>query len=109
MHTGPRLPATAAAADVRQALARHQQSLQALLWNEPTRAVWRAEATTLLRALRELLRVKRRDSRMRITDAADSPLQVPLFEHFRRADLDFDLQVARNAAQRFATPQFSRS
>ena len=94
--------AAAAAADVRHALARHQQTLQALLWNEPTRAVWHAEATTLLR-------VERRDPRMRITDAADSPLQVPLFAHFRRTDLDFDLQVACNAAQRFATPQFSRS
>ena len=101
--------AAAATADVRQALARHQQSLQALLWNEPARAVWHAEASALLSARRELLRVERRDPRMRITDAADSPLQLPLFAHFRRTDLDFDLQVACNAAQRFATPQFSRS
>ena len=101
--------AAAAAADVRQALARHQQSLQALLWNEPTPAVWHAEASTLLRARRELLRIERRDPQMRITDAADSRLQVPLFAHFRRTDLDFDLQVACNAAQRFATPLFSRS
>jgi two-component system sensor histidine kinase DctS len=101
--------AAAAAADVRQALARHQQNLQALLWNEPPPAVWHAEATTLLRARRELLRIERRDTQMRITDAADSPLQVPLFAHFRRADLDFDLQVACNAAQRFTTPLFSRS
>jgi two-component system, LuxR family, sensor histidine kinase DctS len=101
--------AAAAAADVRQALARHQQSLQALLWNEPAPAAWHAEATTLLRARREMLRIERRDVQMRITDAADSPLQVPLFAHFRRADLDFDLQVACNAAQRFSTPLFSRS
>ena len=101
--------AAAAAADVRQALARHQQSLQALLWNEPAPAAWHAEATTLLRARREMLRIERRDVQMRITEAADSPLQVPLFAHFRRADLDFDLQVACNAAQRFSTPLFSRS
>ncbi len=99
----------AAAAELRQSLLRHQQSLQALLWNEPAPAVWHAEATTLLRTHRELLRVERRDTQMRITDAADSPLQVPLFAHFRRADLDFDLQVACNAAQRFTTPLFSRS
>ena len=101
--------AAAAATEVRQTLLRHQQSLQALLWNEPTPAVWHAEATTLLRAHRELLRVERRDTQMRITDAADSPLQLPLFAHFRRADLDFDLQVACNAAQRFTMPLFSRS
>ena len=101
--------AAAAAAEVRQTVLRHQQSLQALLWNEPTPAVWHAEATTLLRGHRELLRIERRDAQMRITDAADSPLQVPLFAHFRRADLDFDLQVACNAAQRFTTPLFSRS
>ena len=101
--------AAAAASDIRQALARHQQSLQALLWNDPTPAVWHAEATTLLRARRELLRIERRDPQMRITDAADSPLQLPLFTHFKRGDLDFDLQVACTASQRFATPQFSRS
>jgi two-component system, LuxR family, sensor histidine kinase DctS len=101
--------AAAAAADVRQALARHQQSLQALLWNEPAPAVWHADATTLLRARRELLRIERRDPQMGITDAADSPLELPLFAHFRRTDLDFDLQVACTAAQRFATPLFSRS
>ena len=101
--------AIAAAADVRQALARHRQSLQALLWNDPTPAVWHAEAMTLLRARRELLRIERRDPGMRITDAADSPLRLPLFTHFRRNDLDFELQVACNAAQRFTTPLFSRS
>ncbi len=100
---------TTAAADVRQALARHQQSLQALLWNEPVPAAWRSEASTLLLARREMLRIERRDPQMRITDAADSPLQVPLFAQFRRADLDFDLQAACTAAQRFATPLFSRS
>ncbi len=101
--------ATASATDIRQALARHQQSLQALMWNEPTPALWHAETTTLLRARRELLRIERRDPQMAITDATDSPLQVPLFVRFRRADIEFDLQVACNAAQRFAMPQFSRS
>ena len=101
--------AAAAANEVRQTFLRHQQSLQALLWNEPTPALWHAEATRLLRGHRELLRIERRDAQMRITDAADSPLQLPLFAHFRRADLDFDVQVACNAAQRFTTPLFSRS
>ena len=101
--------AASAAADIRQALARHQQSLQALLWNEPSSPVWRAEAAALLRARREMQRIERRDPQMRLTDAADSSLQVPLFAHFRRADLDYELQLACNAAQRFATPLFSRS
>ena len=101
--------ATGAAADVRQALARHQQSLQALLWNEPSAARWGAEAAALLRTHREMLRIERRTPQMQITDAADSALQLPLFSHFSRSDLDYEVQIACAAAQRFATPMFSRS
>jgi two-component system, LuxR family, sensor histidine kinase DctS len=101
--------AASAAADIRQALARHQQSLQALLWNDPPPAAWHAEAVALLRARREMLRIERRDPQMRITDAADSPLQVPLFAHFRRVDLNYEPQLACTAAQRFATPLYSCS
>ena len=101
--------AAGAAADVRQALARHQQSLQALLWNDPQPSQWRGEAATLLHQRRELLRLERRDLEARIVDAMDSPYQAPLFTLIPRTDIDAEAQVACATAQRLAGPSFSRS
>ena len=101
--------ATAAAADVRQALSRLQQSLQALQWNEPSVAQWRSDAAALLHARRELIRVERRDTALHIADAIDSPYQGPLFTRIAREAIDLDAQLACAGAQRLAAPAFSRS
>ena len=101
--------ATAAAADVRQALSRLQQSLQALQWNEPSVAQWRSDAAALLHARRELIRVERRDTALHIADAVDSPYQGPLFTRIAREAIDLDAQLACAGAQRLAAPAFSRS
>jgi two-component system sensor histidine kinase DctS len=103
------LDAASVAADVKQALSRHQQSLQALLWNDPPVAVWRAEAATLLHARRELLRIEHRDPRVRITDAVDSPYQAPIFTQIARHDIELETQIACANALRQAAPSFSRS
>jgi len=101
--------ATAAAADVRQALSRQVQSLQALQWNDPGAAQWRAEAATLLHARRELMRVERRDEAMRVSEAVDSPYQGPVFGRFAREAMELETQIACAAALRLAAPAFSRS
>lgn len=101
--------ATASAADVRQALSRQVQSLQALQWNDPGAAQWRAEAATLLHARRELMRVERRDEAMRITHAVDSPYQGPVFGRIGREAMELETQIACAAASRLAAPAFSRS
>ncbi len=101
--------ATAAAADVRQALSRLQQSLQALQWNEPSAAQWRGDAAALLHARRELMRLERRDAEMRIIDAVDSPYQGPLFTRIARGAIDLEAQLACAGAQRLSAPAFSRS
>jgi two-component system sensor histidine kinase DctS len=75
------------ATDVKQALSRDLQSLQALLWNDPTSQQWRSDAAVLLRAHRELVRVERRDTVHNITDAVDSPYQGPVFTRIRREDM----------------------
>jgi two-component system sensor histidine kinase DctS len=103
------LAAASVAADVKQALARHQQSLQALLWNDPPLAQWRADAATLLRARRELMRIEHRDPRVRITDAVDSPYQAPLFTQIARPQIELETQIACANALRQAAPSFSRS
>ncbi|MGD9832515.1 MAG: sensor histidine kinase [Piscinibacter sp.] len=101
--------ATAAAADVRQALSRQVQSLQALQWNDPAAAQWRAEAATLLHARRELMRVERRDEAMRVSEAVDSPYQGSVFGQIGREAMELETQIACAAALRLAAPAFSRS
>jgi two-component system sensor histidine kinase DctS len=73
------LAAASVAADVKQAFSRHQQSVQALVWHDPPPPQWRAESVALLQARRELMRVERRDPRMQVADAVDSPFEAPLF------------------------------
>jgi two-component system, LuxR family, sensor histidine kinase DctS len=97
------------ATDVKQALSRDLQSLQALLWNDPSSQQWRSDAAVLLRAHRELVRVERRDTVHNITDAVDSPYQGPVFTRIRREDMDLDTEVACQTAVRQAGPVYSRS
>ncbi|HEV7914961.1 MAG TPA: ATP-binding protein, partial [Albitalea sp.] len=101
--------AAGVAADVRQALSRDLQSLQALLWNDPAPAQWRSDAGELMRGHRELLRVERRDVQHRIVDAVESPYQGPLFTRIKREDIDLDTEVACGTAVRQASPVYSRS
>lgn len=103
------LAAATAAANVRQLLTRDVQSLQALLWNEPQPARWRAEATELMRAHRELLRIEWRGADNTVETAADSPYGGPLFTRLPRHALDRDTQAACAEARRLATPAWSRS
>ncbi|HEX6706897.1 MAG TPA: ATP-binding protein [Albitalea sp.] len=97
------------AADLKQTLSRDLQSLQALLWNDPTPAQWRSDAGDLLRARREILRVERRDLQHHILDAVESPYQGPLFTRIKREDIDLDTEVACSTAVRQAGPVYSRS
>src|SRR5262245_62065931 len=57
------LAAANAAADVRQALAGDLQSLQALLWNDPSLPQWREDSAELMRNRHEVMRLERRDER----------------------------------------------
>ena len=101
--------AAGAASDIRQMLARHQQSVQALVWNDPSPAQWRTDAGALLHQRRELLRIERRDLRLQVSEAVDSPYQAPLFGQLTRSELDLELQVACATATRLAAPMYSRS
>jgi two-component system sensor histidine kinase DctS len=98
-----------AAADIRQLLSRDLQSLQALLWNDPSMAQWRSDGAELLHGHREMLRIEQRDTQQNITDAVESPYQGPLFTRIKREDIDLDTEVACNTALRQASPVYSRS
>jgi two-component system, LuxR family, sensor histidine kinase DctS len=103
------LAVASVAADVKQALSRQQQSVQALVWHDPPPAQWRAESATLLQAHREMLRIERRDPRMQISDAVDSPFDPPLFTQIPRRDIELETQIACTNGLRQPAPSFSRS
>jgi two-component system sensor histidine kinase DctS len=97
------------AADLKQALSRDLQSLQALLWNDPPLAQWRIDAAELLRTHREIVRIEQRNVDQRIVSAVESPFQGAMFTRIRREDIDIDTEAACAAARRQASPSFSRS
>jgi len=101
--------AAAVVADVKLALSRDLQSLQALLWNNPTPSQWRSDAAQLLHAHREILRIEQRDTPEHIADAVDSPFVTPIFTRIKREDIDIDTEVACATAVRQASPTYSRS
>lgn len=101
--------AVAAIGDVKHALGRDLQSLQALTWNAPPVMQWRADAAELLRARREILRLERRSAGMHVESAVSSPFQVPVFTQIPRESMEFEAQLACTNAQRQASPSYSRS
>jgi two-component system, LuxR family, sensor histidine kinase DctS len=101
--------ALTAAADVRQLLAADVQALQALVWNDPQGNEWRAQARALLSQRREVARIELRDAQFAIVRAETSPYHAALFKALGRSDMDTEAGFACAAAQRLATPVFSRS
>ena len=101
--------AASSVGDLKQALGRDLQSLQALTWNAPPVSQWRADAADLLRARRELLRVERRDAGMRVESAVNSPFQAPVFTQIPRDRMEFEAQLACTNAQRQGSPSYSRT
>lgn len=95
--------------DLKQALSRDLQSLQALTWNAPPVAQWRADAADLLRARRELLRIERRTPLMRVESAVNSPFHTPVFTQIPRDSMEFEAQLACTNALRQGSPSYSRS
>jgi len=101
--------AAIAAAEIKRDVSRVLQSLQALLWNNPSPVQWRQDAADLLRSRRELLRLERRDERTLIADVVESPFRPPLFTQIPREQIDVEAHAACAIARRAALPSFSRS
>ena len=96
-------------AELRRDVQRSVQSLQALVWHEPSLERWRADAGELLRARHDLLRNERRNSGFEIDDAVDSPYRTPIFTQLPRLSMGIEAELACNAARRAGTPMFSRT
>ena len=98
-----------AVSDVLVTLTRNVQNLQALQALNPSISGWPDQATELLRAHRELLRLEWRDPALGIMAYADSPFRQPVFNRIGRPNAQGEGVLACNNARRFAGPAYSPS
>ncbi|MGE4240254.1 MAG: ATP-binding protein [Ramlibacter sp.] len=95
--------------DIRSALTRNIQSLQALQAGHPTSQEWESAAQRLLREHREWVRIEWRDPTLTTLAAVDSPFRVPVFDRFGRANSAGDVQQACATARRLSGAAYARS
>ncbi len=98
-----------ALSDIRSALARNVQSLQALQAGPPTRAAWHDEAGRLLREHREWVRIEWRDSALDTVAFADTPFRAPVFALLGRSNAHADVLLACAGGRRVSGPAYSSS
>jgi two-component system sensor histidine kinase DctS len=101
--------AAEALSDVRSAMGRNVQSLQALQAGRPTLQAWGAEAQRLLHERRELLRIEWRDPQLGVRAAADTPYRAPVFARLGRASAQADVQLACANARRSSGAGYAAS
>jgi len=95
--------------DIRSALTRNVQSLQALQSGNPTPGSWREEAAELLRAHREWMRIEWRDSNLGTMAFVDTPYRPPAFARLGRGNAQADVALACANARRVSGPAYSGS
>ncbi|WP_353139315.1 PAS domain S-box protein [Limnohabitans sp.] len=98
-----------AVGDIRTALTRNVQSLQALQYAENATVPWTQEATTMLRERREWLRLELRDTDLRVLSSVDTPFRAPPFNRFGRAVMQPEVVQACNVARRQSGPGYGAS
>ena len=98
-----------AVGDVRAALTRNVQSLQALQFNQPTPDSWAIDAAALLREHRELVRIEWRDAALALRSHVDTPFRAPAFAKLGRDNAQADIAQACGTARRFSGPAYSSS
>jgi two-component system, LuxR family, sensor histidine kinase DctS len=95
--------------DIRSALNRNVQNLQALQTTNTDRDEWLREASTLLREHPEWVRLEWRDSALLTVAAVDSPFRPAPFERMGRATSQADVALACANARRVSGPAYSGS
>jgi two-component system, LuxR family, sensor histidine kinase DctS len=98
-----------AVGDIRSALNRDLQNLQALQSTYTQRNDWAREAAALLREHPEWVRLEWRDSALGTVAAVDSPFRAPAFERMGRAGSQADVALACANARRVSGPSYSGS
>lgn len=98
-----------AVADIRAALARNVQSLQALHAADPLGEDWDQRAERLLRERREIMRLEWRAPNLRLRADADTPYRAPVFGMIPRQEAQSDVVLSCGAARRQNGPAYSAS
>ncbi len=98
-----------AVSDIRTALTRNVQSLQALQYANHTTAPWSQEAVTMLREHREWLRLELRDAELRLIHSVDTPFRAPAFNRFGREANQPEVVQACGVARRQSGPGYGAS
>ncbi|MES2973148.1 MAG: PAS domain S-box protein [Pseudomonadota bacterium] len=98
-----------AVTDIRAALTRNVQSLQALQSGDQTQGSWTVDAANLLREHREWVRLEWRDLNLMALAHADSPFRPPVFDRLGRENSQSDLVLACANARRLSGAAYSRS
>jgi two-component system sensor histidine kinase DctS len=98
-----------AVSDIRTALTRNVQSLQALQYANRSTVTWGHDAQALLRDHREWLRVELRDVDLRVVKSVDTPFRAPVFNRFGRAANQPEVVQACGVARRQSGPGYGAS
>lgn len=95
--------------DIRSALTRNVQGLQALHTARPQQQAWSAAAQALLREHREWMRLEWRDKALATVDSVDTPYRAPVFARLGRSNAQADVALACANARRVSGPAYSSS
>lgn len=98
-----------ALSDMRSALTRNVQELQALQSGRPAHDAWKAQADALLRGHREWVRLEWRGPNLELLAEADTPFRSPVFSRFGRANSLPEVQQACATARRLSSHAYARS
>ena len=98
-----------AVGDIRSALTRNVQSMQALNAGAPTPVDWTHQAEALLRERQELMHLERRDSNLKVLAQASTPYRASVFEGEGRDLPHADVSLACASARRASGPSYSSS
>ena len=98
-----------AVSDIRTALTRNVQSLQALQYANHSTVPWTQEASTMLREHREWLRLELRDTELRVVNSVDTPFRAPVFSRFGREANQPEVVQACGVARRQSGPGYGAS
>jgi len=98
-----------AVSDLRTQLSRHVLVLQSLESHHGPEAFWSTQAQSLLREHRDMLRIEWRDTDLKLSLFADSPLRSPVFERVQRLETLGEAQQACLRARRSNSASYSSS
>ena len=98
-----------AVSDIRTALTRNVQTLQALQFANHAPSDWQQDAINLLRDHREWLRLEQRDVNLELLAHVDTPYRAPVFARLGRTASRADIDQACTLAKRQSGPGYSAS